>query len=340
MHSSHFGRTVLIGCLAFFWVIRLAVGEESTRRKTPPKANRPPACSEKVRILRQKYLSVTDEEDVEKFRTALFAKASTEQLLRLRRDPNAGIALQALWQLRNAKDLKIAIRSNPERVVGELETRLGVPAPLCWSAMLHYDLAKPNSRQWHRAHALFGQFKFVQIADPEDVGATEPDPTVWQENEAPGQRLRETKDGILVPLNHRIDGDRLRLGEHAVPIHASFRQLLDREKSRLDWGGFSLRGVVQGDKCFCAVYDHSTDAFPLVCLDQSSGAVLWESTVRRRGRITGPKGYLGMVLPTPLWVVASDETVAVFGRLSSSYHYAEAFDVKSGENTCRWYAEH
>ncbi len=283
----------------------------------------------------KKLSTAKDVGEVNKIYKEIFKGVSRRELMKMRQDQQTGIALYAFcksFQLDRGRPTAVA-RSNFERFFGFLEGRTGLVCPDFWAASFVLRHADVESVDFRNAEARYLAFDFLKLEN-EALGLSADDPGILCIHRASEQETFKSERGPKLPKNTRILNHHIMVDRDSIPIHASFRRLLESEDPET-----SLRLVIDEDFAFAAIYDDEPTTFPLVRLDRKTGQVLWQKSVRAEEpqHKHGPnlRRLGGCSPPQDVWIVQSSGIVAVFGATSWS-HYLEVFNSDDGQNDFRF----
>jgi hypothetical protein len=257
--------------------------------------------------------------------STLLKRADSEGLEQLMSDSNPGIALHAAWEKYVNRPMLSKGVVRPQRFLGFLEAKTKLRIPLYWEVQL-VGLALQNDTD--RATECLDEYlpaaPFLTKRDGifhVDAGA-----------------FRDTDFGVHTPDSvqlTRVHG-RVKIagGERTVSID---QDLLQRLKKAHDHSYVVLQAAFIDKRVILAVYDPAGYSFPMICVDSSSGILLWESKSWGYGGDNWPIKF-GQQRHT-ISVYGFGEHVAVFGEGAGSC-YLEVWAVCTGECIYRFCSDH
>jgi len=285
--------------------------------------------------LRQEFVTAKRPNDAAKAIRPLLSRLNADQLFSLRRDQHTGLALFAAWESRKLKISQLhgqQVPFHPERFLGLVEGRTRLQCPYRWSALLTCNSSDEAqgpkfiaSRKllYGRSGVLTdvffqlpGEYKEHVI----DLGA--------------GLKPRIAGTKFTVPPDVKLSKGRLWSGTRSIPFHKNFRNTLNAKSTEHAIWVFDEISVQIGAKhSYVAIFDVSGRSFPLWCLDNRTGKILWQTTVWGQG------DEENVLEKNPQWnevtIVGNETLVAVFGSGVKS-NYLEGFSVKMGESIFRF----
>jgi hypothetical protein len=237
---------------------------------------------------------------------ALFDAVGSDALGQLKADPHDSIALQAAWEEVQLslpeKDQPQPTRVQPgklERFLGFLEGRGRVQIPRWWEIAL--GEAKSRGRD-HRVTCSSNALAFQR-----------------GKRIITGLRIR-TEEGIsLSKENGTIT---LRVGKQSLVVP---KELIIEDRVLAD----NLTVLISGQHWYVALYDTVGYKYPLVCLENKTGKMLWQAVVWG----TWWWEYSGLHSQR-VSLSKQDDRVVVFGASSTGAH-VEAFKASDGTNLFR-----
>jgi hypothetical protein len=236
----------------------------------------------------------------------LFDAVSIDALRQLKADPHDSIALQAAWEEVQLslpeKDQQQPTPVQPaklERFLGFLEGRGRVEIPHWWENALR------EVRSRGRDHKVFCLSHVL----------------AFQRGKSTGLRIT-TEEGVS--LSKENGTIKLRVGKESLVMP---RELIieDRVLDRYD----DLSVLISGQHWYVAMYDTVGCKYPLVCLENKTGKMLWQAVV------WGTWWWESSGLHSQRVTLSKqDERVVVFGASNTGAH-VEAFRASDGTNLFR-----
>jgi hypothetical protein len=261
---------------------------------------------------------------------ALLRNATDSQLLQLGRNAHPAVALHAEWA-RTIRAMKLKPTRKTEkmpcwlaqRFLGFVEGRLRIRTPEWWQETLLSALVSTSGEMvsyevpdWLHAYRRTG----VELGgsglqlETESGEVTTKDG--WELLAPPDTKLRREGTTLVATVHGRTV---------TVPIDVV-----------QDAGGADrLYFVPDGQRCYLAVHSGGFE-FSMVCIDQSSHALLWKTKVWS-AHCQSLRGLVGERLS----LIIADDQVVVLGAESCAM-FIEAFDKNTGKNRFRfstWYDE-
>jgi hypothetical protein len=254
---------------------------------------------EELEALRNAVQSTGNSGQVGEKLRAFFQRADAAQLLTLRKDTSATIALFASWEAsRRAAAKDELTRLNEFLLV--LQERINAPIPEFWGAKLAEQVSVPTN------DLLLSQIPKKSSAQ------------VWG---PAALRRRNDKDMTILVR-----------GRNTLAIPNKLFEEVEKKFTSLAVTS-PVNAWIGDDRSILIQHDRFGAPFPIFCLDTKSVKVIWQSEVWNADPLVGLAGW---VPPRDHVLVVSEKTVAVMGIGPFDTIYVDAFDLSSGKVLLRF----
>ena len=255
-----------------------------------------------------------------------FAIMSHDDLQNLVNHKDISIAAFSRWSLRDVQSSGARLHSHPQRWLGFLEGRIGVPVPDVWAATLS---CAPGPFQSQTA-AIFAPAGLVRSQEFSWGSAGETTVTL----PSPSRRtpLHRASCGLYLEMDHNVSA---RGG--IVTFQAGEMSLrLPEQALKYAWhkhSGNNARCTFRFDRdhLFVAFYDASGHSYPLLCFDAKTRQLLWSAEVWAL-QDAQPQQWGTAPRDHRVDLVVGPNVVACFG-IEGNTCYAEGFDSTTGHST-------
>lgn len=258
-----------------------------------------------------------------------FSELSAADMLALVNHRQTTLALLARWELLSRGDAAAQRDSHPQRWLGFFEGRTGVTPPARWAAILS-ALPQPFQPHCTSIYEPSGLVTSNQFTFTGDNGATE---TVTLPCVCAALPLRRTSAGFLLNGVAGRDADVVR-NDNGLRLTARGRALQVPENSLSPlWQAYTGRNarcsLYLGEKrSYVAFFSEWPRKYPIVCLETSSGRMLWQAEVWAHGDVV-PLQFGTVPSDHRVELAAAEDVVASFGS-DGARCYVEGFDAKTG----------